>query len=480
MEGKVNQRILTRINNRRLSIIVFSLFSSWMLAFPFEGRILYELMSFHNISSNSFIFSTMVAHFLGLLLSWTFVKTMRAAKKFILFSVAFCIIASCIFFFEPSFLWRAALLVAAFLIGCCVAAWSFFLKGFTPKNDRIKTIADGLIGSNILMILLNMSAIHVSPYAGLGFSIVALGMAFLFGLKLPTEENSDSPLISQLKEVHVDKYGSLIFLCLFIVIITINSGLMYHVQGPAFAHLEWLTSWYWAIPYIIALFIMRNLPRKTNRSYILYVAIAMIGFSFIAFMALDRSWMSYLIVNTLMLGASGVFDLFWWSILGEALEFDKNPAKIMGIGLSSNVLGVMLGGVIGSVINRQSLDATLLALGVVCITLIMLPPLHKRLTALLIDHVYLTAISEIPPQEQIQMDSYITLEDKLTERESEITTLLLKGKTYRMIAEELHVSQNTVKTHIKNIYSKAEVQSRSELMNLLLDKELSSKEPANT
>lgn len=38
-----------------------------------------------------------------------------------------------------------------------------------------------------------------------------------------------------------------------------------------------------------------------------------------------------------------------------------------------------------------------------------------------------------------------------------------------MIAGELCVSENTVKTHVKNIYSKAGVQSRTELMNLLLD-----------
>lgn len=51
--------------------------------------------------------------------------------------------------------------------------------------------------------------------------------------------------------------------------------------NPAFANIEWLTSWYWALPYIAALFVMRNLPRRINRTYILYAAIAMIGLSFI-------------------------------------------------------------------------------------------------------------------------------------------------------------------------------------------------------
>ena len=46
---------------------------------------------------------------------------------------------------------------------------------------------------------------------------------------------------------------------------------------------------------------------------------------------------SYFIVNTLMLGVCGVYDLFWWSILSEMLDLDKNPAKILGVGLSGGM-----------------------------------------------------------------------------------------------------------------------------------------------
>lgn len=461
-----------------MSVIVFSLFFSWLLAFPFEGRILYALADYYNISAQSFVFGTMIAHFAGLLACGFFVRNMRTAKKLMLFSIAFCIAASSVFFRPPSVLWTAALLLAAFLVGCCVAAWGFYFKHCTPKDARIKTMADGLICSNLLMILLNMAAIHISPHAGLGFSMLLLAAAFLFALRLPKEEVPESPSFGQ-RKIYVSKVSPLAFLCLFIVVITINSGLMYQVQGPAFVHLEWLTSWYWAVPYIVALLIMRNLPRKTNRAYILYVAIAMIGFSFIFFLLLGRSWADYLVVNTLMLGACGVYDLFWWSILGEMLELYKNPARIMGIGLSANVLGVLLGGLIGNAItmtSEQSHNPTLIALGVVCVTLILLPPLHIRLTTLLKNHVYLTAITEMPDQEQTRLIREFNTAEKLTEREGEITALLIKGKTYRMIAGELHVSENTVKTHVKNIYSKAGVQSRTELMNLLLDIHIPSRE----
>ena len=45
-----------------------------------------------------------------------------------------------------------------------------------------------------------------------------------------------------------------------------------------------------------------------------------------------------------------------------------------------------------------------------------------------------------------------------------------------LIAGELHVSENTVKTHVKNIYSKAGVQNRTELMGLFLEIQIPAEE----
>lgn len=50
----------------------------------------------------------------------------------------------------------------------------------------------------------------------------------------------------------------------------------------------------------------------------------------------------------------------------------------------------------------------------------------------------------------------------LTNRESEVLTQLCEGKSYKMIAETLYISEETVRRHIKNIYKKLEVHSKSE------------------
>lgn len=50
----------------------------------------------------------------------------------------------------------------------------------------------------------------------------------------------------------------------------------------------------------------------------------------------------------------------------------------------------------------------------------------------------------------------------LTQRETEVLTHLCMGKSYKMIADDLFISEETVRRHIKNIYRKLEVHSKSE------------------
>ncbi len=51
---------------------------------------------------------------------------------------------------------------------------------------------------------------------------------------------------------------------------------------------------------------------------------------------------------------------------------------------------------------------------------------------------------------------------ELTQREKEILRLLTNGLSYKMIAAECDISFETVRTHIKNIYSKLHVASMTE------------------
>lgn len=464
-----------QFNTPRLSTAGFSFIFAYVLSFQFEGQVLYSLLNMKEIDTSAYIMAAIIVHFAGLSTCGFFVKSHIAAKNMMIGGTIICLVVTIPFFFTPSALWMGSLIIGGFINGCAVAAWGYFLRAFTPKNERIKTCADVLIYSNIIMILVNVIAMNRAPLIGLVLSMLCLVIGATFIWILPAESTYEQKILNN--NVGGGIKNPMILLCIFVFIITINSGLMYQVINPAFDHLAGFVSWYWAVPYIVALTIMRNLPAKANRSIILYLGMSMIMGAFITFMMLDRSVLDYFIVDTLMLGACGIFDLFWWSILGDMLDYTENPAMLFGIGLSSNVLGVLCGGFIGVLVTSIGLpdaEVAVIALTMVCITLVMLPPLNNQLALLLKNNAYLAVYDNMSQSQQTDIIRYVKTLDPLTVREEEVLQLILSGKSNREIAELLFISESTVKTHARNIFSKYDVGSRAELISTLLKNQVSS------
>jgi DNA-binding NarL/FixJ family response regulator len=63
-------------------------------------------------------------------------------------------------------------------------------------------------------------------------------------------------------------------------------------------------------------------------------------------------------------------------------------------------------------------------------------------------------------QPQLTNDTY-----NLTGQEKKVLQLLVEGKSYKLIAAELFVSVDTVKTHVRNIYAKLHVHSGTEAVS---------------
>ena len=57
---------------------------------------------------------------------------------------------------------------------------------------------------------------------------------------------------------------------------------------------------------------------------------------------------------------------------------------------------------------------------------------------------------------------------KISDREKEIVKFLVQGKSNRDIEDILFISLKTVKNHIYNIYKKSDVNSRIQLVNLVV------------
>ena len=57
----------------------------------------------------------------------------------------------------------------------------------------------------------------------------------------------------------------------------------------------------------------------------------------------------------------------------------------------------------------------------------------------------------------------------LTNRERDVLRHLARGRNVPFMQEDLHISHNTVRTHVKHIYQKMGIRSQQELIELVLE-----------
>lgn len=68
---------------------------------------------------------------------------------------------------------------------------------------------------------------------------------------------------------------------------------------------------------------------------------------------------------------------------------------------------------------------------------------------------------------QIQQEDY-----QLSKREKDVLQHLVKGKSYKMIAADLHINYETVHSHIKKIYQKLQVSSIGEAVSKTINQKI--------
>ncbi len=462
---KLTQSIIMRIS--------FALFLGWIMSLPYEGPVLYGLadqLGFNGTMMNN---ATVAAHFSGILLAAFFVKNSVMAKQIMLYSSLTCFIGSFALIFASPNIWHLLIVPISFIAGTYVTSWAFFYKLCSIPKDRGKVSADVLILANIVLTIAAFLSMKVSGYWGFFFILSMLLLSFYFTLRLETGPKASMDSSTSVRtsiSLQRSLYHPMLVFYFFIFLITLTSGTMFSVVYPYFGEFETLSSVYTNIPYMLGLLIMRLFTTRENKAYTLYMGMFFLGISYIGFFLLPKTVISFFLIMTPLLFAYGVFDFFWWRIMGDLFEYTRNPSKVLGLGLGTNVFGVWCGGLIGQTIMHKSQGDHLLvsafSIGILFVVLLLLPILNHQMSKLLSNHAFFRFFSSLSmPKQDSVFESY-TLTSELSEREKEIVTFVLKGCTYKQISTELFISENTVKTHIKNIYRKLEINSKYQLIQL--------------
>lgn len=448
--------------NKYFILISFSIVFGWVMSLPYEGPVLYALASEKGVDWKTLNTLTVFFHFGGLFCGRYIAKDIISAKKNILICIGSSIALSIFIPFVSAKIWFLIIPFVSFLTGVFITINAHLIKGYITSESRAKVAADLLIYGNIVLIGAHILANNLAPMISFIYIEVLLILALILAIKIDIKEKLVRQSIIELDKIPVFKIYWIFFL--FIFVITINSGIMFQVIYPYFGKFETLTSIYTNIPYIASIFILSRLI-KNNKFYFLYVGLALWGITFILFAIMGQTAFSFMIICSFMLFACGIFDLFWWSIMVNNFNNVKNPASLFGIGLSINVLGVWVGGIIGNYLISIGADKQGLSyfgLIVVMISMLIILPLNSRLVDLIENNEFLVKIQYV---EKRKIKSLLEeAETILSKRELEVFNLLILGKTNTQMSKELYLSPHTIKTHNRNIYKKLNVSNKIELI----------------
>ncbi len=129
------------------------------------------------------------------------------------------------------------------------------------------------------------------------------------------------------------------------------------------------------------------------------------------------------------------------------------------IPLQADVLEFVQAGVSGFILKDATVNDFLKTIRSVVKGLQVLPP---NLTGSLFSQIIENAISGLQPSEII--DSV-----RMTKREKQVIELISEGHTNKEIAQELHLSTYTVKSHVHNILEKLALSTRVQIAKYLHD-----------
>lgn len=471
-------------------ILSLAFYFGWLLSFPFYGPVASSaapLWEYRGLSM-PFIFSFF--HALAFLFSGLFLKEIKIWKIFMFAGLGISLGVGTALPFAPLSLWPWAMALLGISSALYTLGWSHPFSAYLLLGERLKLMASVMIGSNIIYLLFNLLSRVLSPQQLLLLSTVPLWLSLPPLILLPPEGGPQGSLFITAREKRTPIPAPLMLnFCLFIAGLYLCSGLMYNVMQPFLDAAGPSLIRYRYLPYIATLLIMWRFGEQLQRYFPIYMGVSFLGLSFVSFALLYGNSAGLFLTTTLMESAFAFLDLFIWTTLGDLAFIYGAPFRIFGYALAA-MLGSILAGELISIELLQMgenfrLVTALFAAAAIFLTYTVIPWLTQRMQKDLYRFLGAAQKEEESAADQSRsgngggkreqeslLDSAVQLllpHQKLTPRETEIISLLLRGMTNREMAARLFISENTLKTHLKNIYPKFGVAHKRELLSLVLE-----------
>lgn len=455
-------QMLNRDNLR--AVLGFSCIFAFTFVFVLEPALILQLTEFTNLTRWNFYFLIMPAHGLGLILSATLYKKTKGSFQIIRWGPLLILVSLTLFLFSHLFFHILGLMLISFISGLMVAMAGLYIRTFVNRENRLLLSALPLMFTHIIYGIVRLVAIYTSVQIGLIVIILAIVFGSHLIVSIGTTLNTDS-------KPTIQSIAPIMTLFVFIVILTLNTTLFTHFVYQSNLISTSLTLIINVVIYTFVMFLVYRLMGITNFNGYLYIPIALLTLCTLVFSFLEGFFAGPYIINFFIIVATSLFDIAWFALLSEVIEETFSPLRTFGLGILARVIGKITGNVLAQtmvVLHLASSQITILLLIVIVLNLFLLPPLRYQLSLVLKDNGFVNIFAKMNPKEQDHIISTQPYYELLTEREKEILQLLLAGKSNKDIGNTLFIGESTVKSHVSNIFGKFQVNSRAEIISILL------------
>lgn len=448
------------------------------------GPLSFSLVTAFSIASTT---GCIVTFLLVGLLAWRNIPLRKLVLTLLLLSSGFAgfIVIAMVLWFLPLVSEPAAfpwILVGGFLLGIGNGLITL-LWARVASTLSLRTMYLFILFSNAASLLVYFLVIFLPRFLGFPLALILFtisGICAYFALKASCAFPADEPNQSQQPQQSALK--SLWHPTLGTAILCFMSGLMLQISGQneisleAFQQTSLIASAIAIACLLIpALFIKRSFD--LSRIYTVALPISAVGF-----LLLPLIWNAGGgFANAFAQVGSMIAGIILWCMVAETAHGTaQSPLLLYSFSFAAINVAQLLGTLVGF-FNAEALkpgDIVLTTVALVSVYLLLMAALllfkgrSKSVEAASVSAetpLTVEAETSVPTAEAIltAQCEKLARQHHFTKREGEIFILLAQGYTMPAISEKLFVSENTIKSHVKAIYQKLDIHSRTELIDLV-------------
>jgi len=328
------------------------------------------------------------------------------------------------------------------------------LENLTVEESET-TMAFSFLIAFLILYVINMLKPLINSDFALAL-IIILGSTAAFYYNKTIDEAS-------LRKSNSKKISKKLFLPLIsLYLVYIGGGVSYGGIYPYLRPYFYIDRYYNVLPFVLFVSLAGYIGKKYSNRIILFIGIIALSISFVFFM-LPHTVGRYFAIQTFLQIGWAFTNVFGFSYSWRLADKYDNP-YVFGYGIIFILFGVISGSVIANAIVINQLPIVYFGpfTFIPLIVGLAFQFFYSDINKTEIQKEYIGATKE-------EVICELEVLSSLSEREKEMIYHYYSGETAVSIASKLNVSPNTVRTHIKNAYSKLTISKKDELRNIIND-----------